>query len=274
MEIFAHHSDNKKRAGESRWPRLFAWAVAVVLVSSTLVIYLGWRHVGRLASRLSDSFLTHSYFSVKEIKVRGSEKVGGSEIVAMAGLSHGMNLWKIAPAAIEKKVEKHPWVKRVLVRREFPGRVVIEVDEREAKGIVVMGKFYYVDSDGVVFKEIEAGEKMNLPLLTGLQQADIASQSHSKRQKIQEALKLSELMEKGSVALSEIHFSPQGGVVLYPMATPVALHMGWGDWPEKLQRIERILEIWQGKESRLAALDVRFRDQVVARMRKPDGLKG
>jgi len=57
---------------------------------------------------------------VREIQVRGGEKVGGGEIVAMAGLKHGMNLWKIEPGAIEKKIAKHPWVRRVLVRRNFP----------------------------------------------------------------------------------------------------------------------------------------------------------
>ena len=100
--------------------------------------------------------------------MRGGEKFGGNEIVTMAGLKHGMNMWRIEPATIEKKVAKHPWVRRVLVRREFPRRVVIEIEERTPKAIVAMGKLYYVDSDGVVFKEVGAGESVQFPLLTGL----------------------------------------------------------------------------------------------------------
>lgn len=268
MEIFVHRKGNKKRAGENGRPRLVIWAVVLVVLSLTLVLYQGWPHVKRLGVQLRDGFLGHSYFAVQEIKVRGGEKVGGSEIVAMAGMTQGMNIWKIDPEIIERKVAKHPWVKRVLVRRELPRRVVIEVEEREAKGIVVLGRLYYVDPEGFVFKEVEEGENADFPLLTGLQQADLVSQAHATRQKIREALQLGDLMTRGPLSISEIHFSAQGGVVLYPMAYPVALHMGWGDWQGKLMRLERVLAMWKGSEARLAALDLSFRDQVVARLRK------
>ena len=268
MEIFFHRKGNEKKEGKSSRPHFLAWVVVAVLVSSAFGLYAGWPYVDRLAGRLRDSVLAHPYFSIEEIKVRGGGRVGGSEIVAMAGMSHGMNIWKVDPAVIERKVGKHPWVKRVLVRRELPRRMVIEVEEREAKGIVVLGKLYYVDAEGFVFKEIEEGEKTDFPLLTGLQQADLASQSHATRQKIREALKLGDLMARGPLVPSEIHFPSKGGVVLYLMAYPIALHMGWGDWQVKLQRIERVLEMWRGKETRLAALDLSFHDQVVARLRK------
>lgn len=268
MEIFVHRKGNKKKAGEYIRPRLVIWVVVLVMLSSTLALYQGWSYVERMGLYLRDSFLGHSYFAVQEIKVKGGEKVGGSEIVAMAGMSQGMNIWKIDPEIIERKVAKHPWVKRVLVRRELPRRVVIEVEEREAKGIVVLGRLYYVDPEGFVFKEVEEGENADFPLLTGLQQADLLSQAHATRQKIREALKLSDLMARGPLSISEIHFPAQGGVVLYPMAYPVALRMGWGDWQEKLKRLERVLELWKGREARLAALDLSFRDQVVARLKK------
>jgi len=271
MEIFVHRKGNKKKEGGKSRPNFLAWAGGVGLVASALALYLNWTPVSRLAGRLSDTLLSNSYFSVQEIKVRGGEKVGGSEIVAMAGMSHGISIWKIHPEIIEKKVGKHPWVKRVLVRRELPRRVVIEVEEREARGIVVLGKLYYADAEGFVFKEVEEGENTDFPLLTGLRQADLTSQAHATRQKIREALRLGDLMARGPLAVSEIHFPPQGGVVLYPMAYPIALRMGWGDWQGKLMRLERVLAMWKGNEARLAALDLSFRDQVVAKIRRVKG---
>jgi len=271
MEIFVHRKDNKKRAGKSGRLRLLVWSAVGALLSSTLVLYLGWHQAARLASHLRDSLLGHSYFSVREIRVRGGEKVGGSEIVAMAGLSQGMNIWKVDPGIIERKVRKHPWVRRVSVRREFPRQVVIEVEERVAKGIVVLEKLYYVDPEGFVFKELGEGEKVDFPLLTGLRQADFASPPHSARHRIREALKLGDLIGRGPLALSEIHFRPEGGVVLYPMDYSVAIHMGWGEWRAKVRRLERVWVLWKGRENRLAALDLSFRDQVVARMRPPNG---
>jgi cell division protein FtsQ len=268
MEIFRQQRENRRKEG-TRWRRYpLVLSTALALLSSTLLLYMNWHQLPRLAGNARDYLVNDSYFSVREIKVKAGEKVGGSEIVTMAGLSHGMNTWKIDPRAIERKVAGNPWVKRVLVRREFPRRVVIEVQERVAKGIAVLGKLYYVDPEGFVFKEVGEGEKTNFPLLTGLQQGPLASQSHLARQRIQEALRLSDLMESSSFVISEIRFLPEGGVVLYPLTPAVALRMGWGDWDEKMRRLERILALWKGKETRLAALDLSFRDQVVARMRK------
>ena len=255
-------------------PNFAAWAAALLAVSSIPALIFAWPHVRRLGGDLREELLNHPYFSVQEIRVRAGDKVGGSEIVAIAGMNHGMNIWKVDPAAIERKVGKHPWVKRVLVRRELPRRVVIEVEEREAKGIVVLGRLYYVDADGLVFKEVGEVEKTDFPILTGLKQGDLASQNHAIRQKIREALKVADMMRQGSLALSEIHFSPQGGAVLYPMAYPVALHVGWGDWQGKVQRLKRVLEMWKGKEARLASLDLSFRDRVVAKLRNSGRLKG
>lgn len=217
--------------------------------------------------------MNHPYFAVREIKVNGGTKVGGNEIATMAGLSHGMRIWDIDPVAIEKKVAKHPWVKRVVVRREFPHRVGIDVEERVARAILVLGGLYYVDAEGFVFKEVGESEPADLLLLTGLRQEDLVAEPHANRMKFQEALRLGELAEGRSLALSEVRFVSAAGVVLYPADYPVALHMGWGDWERKLQRLEQVLALWQGRENRLAALHVDFSDQVVARSRGTEGLE-
>ena len=168
MQLTVYRRDNRKR-NTCRWRQ---WIMVVSLVATLIVLTValyGWRRQLMASGASARQFVLESpYFSVREIQVRGGEKFGGNEIVTMAGLKHGMNMWRIEPATIEKKVAKHPWVRRVLVRREFPRRVVIEIEERTPKAIVAMGKLYYVDSDGVVFKEVGVGESVQFPLLTGL----------------------------------------------------------------------------------------------------------
>lgn len=242
------------------------WAGAVALIPLLVALYLVSPRLIRAAADLGDALLEHPYFAVREIQVRAGEHVGGSEIVAMAGLSHGTSIWKIDPAAIERKVAGHPWIKRVLVRRELPGRVVIEAEERKVKAIVVLGKLYYVDPQAVIFKQVGEGDRLDFPLLTGLRRSDLQS-DFSARSKIEEALRLAELMERQSLSLSQIHFGA-GGVVVYPVRYPLALQMGWGNWQEKIERLARVLEVWKGKENRLAGMDLRFEDQVVTRLRK------
>ncbi|MGH7875171.1 MAG: cell division protein FtsQ/DivIB, partial [Candidatus Binatia bacterium] len=223
-----------------------------------------WREQIRSTFAVGRQFIfDNGYFSVRQIQVHGGEKVGGNEIIAMAGLRQGMNIWNIDPTAIEKRIAKHPWVRRVLVRRDFPRRVVIDVEERQPKAIVAMGKLYYVDTDGVLFTEVAAGENVQFPMLTGLRAEELATSNPTVRRRIQDALRLGDLMTQDSHALSEIHFDAPDRLVLYTMAHPVALRMGWGAWEAKRQRLNRVLTLWKGKEERLASLDVSFRDQVV-----------
>lgn len=267
MELLIHRKENKKRNARRGRRLLLAGALGVALASSA-ALYWERAGVARAGAIMLDAVLFNRYFAVSEIQVRGGEKVGGSEIVATAGLRHGMNIWKIDPRSIEQKVAKHPWVRKVVVRREFPRRVVIEVEERVPKAIVALGKLYFVDAEGVVFKEVGEGEDVNFPLLTGLRPEDLSAPDRTTRRKIQDAIRLGELMGSNSLTLSEIHFDAQDRLVLYTMSFPVALHMGWGDWSGKLQRLERVFSLWKGKEDRLAALDLSFRDQVVARLRR------
>ena len=268
MQLSVYRRDNRKRNAR-RWRRRLCLAGSIAVLFVAAMATYRWRGPLMAGAASVRAFVRENpYFAVREIQVRGGENVGGSEIVAMAGLRHGMNMWKIEPADIERKIAKHPWVRRVLVRREFPRRVVIEVEERTPKAIVALGKLYYVDVDGVVFKEVGVGESVNFPLLTGFRPEELSSSTPASRKRIQDAVRLGELMAKDSHTLSEIHFDAPDRLVLYTTAYPVALHMGWGDWDNKLILLDHVLELWKGNEDRLASLDVSFRDQVVARLRR------
>lgn len=268
MQLTVYRRDNRKRnaRGWRQWIRVIFLLASIVGVSAALY---GWRGQLMAAGAAARQFVLESpYFSVREIQVRGAEKLGGNEIVTMAGLKHGMNIWRIEPATIEEKVAKHPWVRRVLVRREFPRRVVIEIEERTPKAIVAMGKLYYIDSDGVVFKEVGAGESVQFPLLTGLRPDELGNRDPAVRRKIQDAVRLSDLMAKDSHTISEVHFEAADRVTLYTTAYPLALRMGWGDWEDKVRRVDRVLKLWKGHEERLVTLDASFDGQVVARARR------
>jgi cell division protein FtsQ len=268
MQLRVYRRDNRKteeRPWRRRMVRYGGYIGLVVLAA------VGYRLSGPIvlaAASLRDFVLENQYFSVREIQVRGADKVSGNEIVTIAGLRQGMSIWKVELDRIEKKIAKHPWVRRVLVRREFPSRIIIDVEERTPKAIVAVRKLYYVDADGALFKEVEPGENVKFPLLTGLRAEDVMAADPAVRRRIRDAMRLAELMAQRSHSLSEIHFDALDRLVVYTTSYPVALQMGWGDWDEKLDRMERLLSLWKGHEERLASLDMSFRNQVVARVRR------
>jgi hypothetical protein len=268
MQLKVYRRDNRKK-DERRWRRNLARVGSVLGgVALALVVYRASGPLAIAAVSLREFILESPYFSVREIQVRGTAKVSGDEVIAIAGLRRGMSLWSIDLATIEKRIGRHPWVRRVLTRREFPHRLIIDVEERTPKAIVAMRKLYYVDSDGVVFKEVGPGEDVKFPLLTGLRPEQLTTPDPATRRRIKDAIRLGEMMVQRSHSLSEIHFAKPDKLVVYTTAYPIALHMGWGNWSEKLDRMERLLTLWKGNEERLGSLDMSFRDQVVARLRR------
>lgn len=268
MQLKVYRKDNRKK-DHGRWRRcLIRCGIFIGFVALGVVFYRLSGPIMIAAASLRDFVIDSPYFSVREIQVRGGDRVSGNEIVTIAGLSKGMNIWKIDPAGIERKVAKHPWVRRVLVHREFPRRISIDVEERNPRAIVALGKLYYVDTDGVVFTEVRAGDKMNYPMLTGLSAEQLTRPEPMLRRRIQEAMRLGELMAQRSYALSEIHFDQADQLIVYTTQRAMALRMGWGEWNDKLARLERLLALWKGNEARLASLDVSFQDQIVARVRR------
>lgn len=270
MQLKVYHKDNRKK-DIGRWRRyLTRLGVAAGLVVLCAVLYRLREPMLIAAASLHDFVVENPYFSVREIQVRAGERVSGNEIVAIAGLRQGMNIWKVDPAGIETKIAKHAWVRRVLVHREFPRRITIDVEERTPKAIVAVRKLYYVDADGVLFKEVIAGDNLNFPMLTGLSAEELTAPDAATRKRIAEAVKLAQLMGQRSHSPSEIHFDAPDKLVVYTTGHPVALRMGWGDWEAKVAHLEQLLALWKGNEKRLASLDLSYRDQIVARLRRAE----
>ena len=85
-------------------------------------------------------------------------------------------------------------------------------------------------------------------MITGLRPEQLAAADPALRRRLKEALRLGELMAIDAHKLSEIHFAAPERVVLYTIAYPMALHMGWGDWDDKILRVKRVLSLWKGQE--------------------------
>jgi cell division protein FtsQ len=267
MRLIVFPKSNRKRPGNV-WKR-WLWAAAMVATVFGLgaAVYQ-WRGQVHDRARAARRFvLENPYFAVREIQVRGTDRVRGGELAALAGLKHGMTIWNIDPVVIEKKLSRHPWLRRVIVRREFPRRILIEVTERVPKAIIAMGRLYYVDDQGLIFAEVGQSDKLGLPMITGLRPEQLSARDPGLRRRLKEAVQLGELMAVDQHKISEIHFSAPERVVLYTTALPTAVHMGWGDWSEKVERVRRIFSLWRGHEERLAALDVSFDGQAVVRIK-------
>jgi len=95
-----------------------------------------------------------AFFTVREIRIEGTQQIAAADVLARSGLSVGMPVSGVAPDDIARRVATHPRVFSAAVGLTTAGRVTIRVTERSpAAAVPHKGGFAVVDPGGVVIAE-------------------------------------------------------------------------------------------------------------------------
>lgn len=134
----------------------------MMLLTLSLVAVLG---VGLLYGY---RFITStSYFELKEIEVTGNSRLTYGTILESGGVSLGLNCMKMNVGEVEEKLSDNPWVESVTVRREFPDRLRIAIQEKVPMFWMRQGDgLYFADARGKVIAPMHPGEMASLPILS------------------------------------------------------------------------------------------------------------
>lgn len=105
----------------------------VVIVSGVLLVLL-------LSIAIAIAILsTTGAFEITSVTADDSEHVKGADIVQLANVEDGATLLNVNASAIEKNVQRNPWVASVEVQRVFPSTINLKVTERTLGSVVAMG---------------------------------------------------------------------------------------------------------------------------------------
>lgn len=185
-------------------------------------------------------------FEVRAIEVRGVQKARPWELQVVGELALGQNLLSIDEQEAKARLERHPWIREVVLRRCFPNRLILDVQERTPAAILSYGELYYVDQGGEVFKRVKPGDRLNLPVLTGLDKPGHLQKGEIGRQAIREALtliqKVAEKTRFQPDQISEIHVDENAGYSIYTANASARIHLGWDAYDLKLERLMKLLE--------------------------------
>jgi cell division protein FtsQ len=113
------------------------------------------------------------YFKTNCLKIDGIHRLTEKEIVKQAGLSEGINVLAVNLTVVRKRLMAHPWIAEAEVRREIPAGLLIRIREQLPLAVVDLGNKYIINEQGRIFKEWTASDPDTLPLISGLELADI-----------------------------------------------------------------------------------------------------
>jgi len=102
----------------------------------------------------------------------------GETVLELAKVPVGSrSLFDVPLDPIEARVVKHPWVKGVVVGKQFPGTLSLKVVERTPVALLTEsgGRVLYLESDGTVFEDPSFAFPGELPIFSGFQAKDAAA---------------------------------------------------------------------------------------------------
>jgi cell division protein FtsQ len=227
--------DKEKKPRASRFPLRQALPVAAALLAVVLVTAAG---------AAVYSWLGHSrLFTVRDIDLNKCAYVTREEVQGMlSGVPQG-NIWMLSSQDIGRRMQSHPWVRSVAVRKVFPDRLVVRIDERRPAAMVNLDALYYVDDHGKIFKRLTSYDPKGFPILTGFSQADLKANDAVTGRNLRRTLELLRMAGSGVLRenISEINYDAQEGYTLVTRDTGIQLKIGTMEFPEAMQRIEEAM---------------------------------
>jgi cell division protein FtsQ len=214
--------------------RLVAWIAAVLLA----VVLVG------AACASAYSWLTRSpLFSVRSVDMNRCANVTQEEVWAIVRGGGNGNIWSVPTREVARLLSKHPWVRSVSVRKAFPDRLVVRIEEHRPVAMVNLDALWYVNEDGKPFKRLTTYDPKNFAIVTGFAPSDLKAGEAVTARDFRKTLELLRLAEAGPLRqnLSEIHFDAQDGYTLVTRDAGLQLKIGNMEFRKAIRRVEEAL---------------------------------
>lgn len=96
------------------------------------------------------------FFRVDDIQVTGNQRYTAQEIIDVAGVKQGDNLFAVQAATLSRQVQSRlPYIRTVSVRRVLPDGLTIAVTEGKAVAAIAQeGRWWLLDEDGKLLEQV------------------------------------------------------------------------------------------------------------------------
>jgi cell division protein FtsQ len=209
---------------------------------------------------------------VGEIRIMGCLNATESELLSLANIDFKDSLVNLNLEDLSRRLSQHPWVENARVQRDWSRKaLIIEVQERVPQALILFEDLYLVDQHGEVFKKADPRERMDVPVLTGLNHKDVVKKDPQTTRLILKALDLLGQMRERRMfnarQVSEIHLSKQHGITVFTIEGAIPVRLGTESFAEKLDRLEKILPDLAAKAKNIEYVDLNYPTKAVVKMR-------
>ena len=211
------------------------------------------------------------------VQATGMAQVTRADLLPVFGEDIGRNIFFVPLSERRKQLEQIPWVQSATVMRLLPDQLRVNIVERQPVAFVRQGQHIgLVDASGILLSMPAAAmaqHHYSFPVVTGIDSGDTAA-SRKQRMAVYERMigELDANKQNLSEQVSEIDLTdPEDARILMPeQGADILAHMGDDHFLDRYQRYKTHIAEWRQQYPRLAAVDLRYDEQVVLKMSGPD----
>ena len=246
------------------WRKLFHRLLRISLFAGSATLAVAGALLGVQFLRESD------YFTVRNVRVIAQSRVSEQEIAGASDVRIGASIFDLDLGLIGRKIEENPWIARAEVVRSLPDEVVITVVEHQPRAVIQLDYLYYVNAAGEVFKLLDSSDRLDYPIITGIDRQFLLDHPTEGQAWLRQALALvSELEGRHLFNLadvSEIQIDLEDGLVVHTRQHGVPVLFGQDDFASKLDRLERIFAELEPRLTALHYIDLNVADRVIVKV--------
>lgn len=223
-------------------------------------------------------FMLHSdYFQVRDITVDiASEPQTGDEAKVEKLVQYelqrskiqDMNLLKVNEADLRKKLEAIPKIRRAEVRKVYPSLLVVSVEQREMRALVLQDGIYSVDTEGVVLESLSTRDPKasRYPYISGLDVGRLEPGMKIQSESLTKSIALLTCLKEQAPALfdkiSDVRCDKELNQTLF-LKGGVEIRFGREEPRKRMPALETFLSK-MGPAEDYEYIDLRFEKQVTA----------
>ncbi len=208
-----------------------------------------------------------------DIETSGLGQVSRADMLPVFGEDIGRNVFFVPLQQRCRELEAIPWVEQATVMRILPDQLRVQIVERKPVAFVREDQqIGLVDANGVLLSmpaTTMARQHYSFPVVTGIDPGDRLS-SRAARMAVYLRLmgELDANHQHDSAQISEIDLTdPEDARVLMPeQGADILAHFGEDHFLERFQRYKAHIAEWRQQYPHLAAVDLRYDQQVVLEM--------
>jgi cell division protein FtsQ len=211
-----------------------------------------------------------NYFRAKALKVTGIHRLTQEKVLQQAKITNGVNIFSVNLIKVRKRLLAQPWIEDAQVSRDLPTGIDIRINEQDALAILDLGRKFIINTQGEIFKEMDASDHCQLPVISGLEFSDINVKGEPRSAPFDAVMKVLALGQKSESILpyksiKRIDVDREMGLTIYAFDHIKEIKIGYNDYPSKYAMLKDVLFYLEkeGGFSHLESIDLNNLNRIV-----------